>query len=277
MRHLKQQKIRTPYAARVCICIGITSTFQLRNSHHRSVSGFAENCTLVRISSLSAAIRFAGFAAEEDGGYGFGLHLFCQHVTRRSKVRSTQNRAFPWGTSDFSYRSLAPPPQTAPAPLGCGLVWVRGQGNGREFSRSRWRLCRLTDAASPLRGASLSAVKRGAYDGVPDAEYKRMLDAMTFISDLWRYPDSPPEAKTAYETNALSLLANAIGARLTGEPRRGNLEQMKLLFPGFAGGGLFFIRPKNVGSSGPSSAMRGGSSCCGSSLRQSTETQPWGK
>ena len=42
---------------------------QRRNFHHRSVSGFAENCTLVGISSLSAATRFAGLAAERDGGY----------------------------------------------------------------------------------------------------------------------------------------------------------------------------------------------------------------
>ena len=39
-------------------------TSQLRNSHHRSVSGFAENCAMVGISSLSATIRFAGFVAE---------------------------------------------------------------------------------------------------------------------------------------------------------------------------------------------------------------------
>ena len=44
---------------------------QFRNSRHRSVFGFAENCALAGISSLSAAIRFAGFAAEEDGGAGF--------------------------------------------------------------------------------------------------------------------------------------------------------------------------------------------------------------
>ncbi|MEY8387190.1 hypothetical protein AALC17_07805, partial [Oscillospiraceae bacterium 38-13] len=40
---------------------------QLRNSRHRSVSGFAENCTMAGISSLSAATRFAGLAAEGDG------------------------------------------------------------------------------------------------------------------------------------------------------------------------------------------------------------------
>ena len=41
---------------------------QLRNFHHRSVSGFAENCTLAGISSLSTATRFAGLAAEGERG-----------------------------------------------------------------------------------------------------------------------------------------------------------------------------------------------------------------
>ena len=46
---------------------------QLRNSHHRSVSGFAENCTLVGISSLSTATRFAGLAAEGERGNARGV------------------------------------------------------------------------------------------------------------------------------------------------------------------------------------------------------------
>ena len=37
---------------------------QLRNSHHRSVSGFAENCTLVGISSPSTADHVVGSAVE---------------------------------------------------------------------------------------------------------------------------------------------------------------------------------------------------------------------
>lgn len=57
-----------------------------------------------------------------------------------------------------------------------------------------------------------NAVKHGAYDDVPDAEYKRMLDTMTFISELWRYPDDPGEAPQKSEMNALMLLANAIEA-----------------------------------------------------------------
>jgi len=37
---------------------------------HRSVSGFAENSSLLGIPSLSTADRFAGFAVEGDGGRG---------------------------------------------------------------------------------------------------------------------------------------------------------------------------------------------------------------
>ncbi|WP_312265278.1 hypothetical protein, partial [Oscillibacter sp.] len=48
--------------------IDFAALVQLRNSHHRSVSGFAENCTLVGISSLSTATRFAGLAAEKRRG-----------------------------------------------------------------------------------------------------------------------------------------------------------------------------------------------------------------
>ena len=41
---------------------------QLRNSRRCSVSGSAGNCAVAGISSLSAATRFAGLAAEGDGG-----------------------------------------------------------------------------------------------------------------------------------------------------------------------------------------------------------------
>ncbi len=40
MRHLKQQKIRTPYAARVCICIGITSTFHRESLEPQRLQAF---------------------------------------------------------------------------------------------------------------------------------------------------------------------------------------------------------------------------------------------
>ena len=62
---------------------------QLRNSYHRSVSGFTENCTLVGISSLSAPTRFAGLGADQV------------------KVKGI--------------RAAAPPFQAANAALVCGL------------------------------------------------------------------------------------------------------------------------------------------------------------
>ena len=64
---------------------------QLRNSHHRSVSGFAENCTLVGISSLSTATRFAGLAAEGERGNARGgeksiLPTYCKVGKFRKKL-----------------------------------------------------------------------------------------------------------------------------------------------------------------------------------------------
>ena len=60
------------YASRLFRGIFFVKNRQLRNSHHRSVSGFAENGTVVGISSLSDPIRFAGFGSEGDGGCGLG-------------------------------------------------------------------------------------------------------------------------------------------------------------------------------------------------------------
>ena len=104
--------------------------------HHRSVSGFAENCAMLGISSLSAATRSAGLAAEGDGG----------------------------ATPPLRFRLAA---KTA-------LWW--------EFLRSRWRLCRLTDTASPLRGlrfplrlASLDSRRRGT----GDAEWSARKTSLT--------------------------------------------------------------------------------------------------
>ena len=55
---------------------------QLRNSHHRSVSGFAENCAMVGISSLSAPIRLAGFGAEGRRGGGLGAVSFLSRIDK---------------------------------------------------------------------------------------------------------------------------------------------------------------------------------------------------
>ena len=91
------------YATRTVKCIFFVNTRQLRNSHHRSVSGFAENCTLVGISSLSTATRFAGLAAEGERGNARGrkndfdhlLHVGASYISLAptfSKVRARSLR-----------------------------------------------------------------------------------------------------------------------------------------------------------------------------------------
>ena len=96
-----------------------------------------------------------------------------------------------------------------------GLASVGFHGlDGTESVTSIKDALRLLKIRNPAVNFA-NAVKHGAYNDEPDAEYKRMLDTITFISELWRYPDSPAEAKTAYEMNALMLLANAIEALST--------------------------------------------------------------
>ena len=93
-----------------------------------------------------------------------------------------------------------------------GLANVRFEGlDGTEDVASMKQALSLLKIRNPVIPFA-DAVKSGAYDHVPDAEYKRMLDTMTFISELWRYPDEPGEAPAKYEMNVLMLLANAIKA-----------------------------------------------------------------
>ena len=100
---------------------------QLRNSHHRSVSGFAENCAMMGISSLSARIRFAGFRAEKDGGRGSWLASFLSTAPRRSKLHIACSGFF---QKSERARFAAPPFQTGPASpgsdlaLGAGLIAI---------------------------------------------------------------------------------------------------------------------------------------------------------
>ena len=57
-------------------------THQLRNSQHRSVSRLrAENCAMLGISSLSAATRFAGLAAEMRRGMRVRAHPFLSVIS----------------------------------------------------------------------------------------------------------------------------------------------------------------------------------------------------
>ena len=67
---------------------------QLRNSHHRSVSGFAENCTLVGISSLSTATRFAGLAAEGERGNARGRKIDFNRLLQEKPLNRTVWRFF---------------------------------------------------------------------------------------------------------------------------------------------------------------------------------------
>lgn len=93
-----------------------------------------------------------------------------------------------------------------------GLANVEFHGlDGTESVTSIKDALRLFKIRNPAVNFA-EAVKHGAYNDVPDAEYKRMLDTMTFISELWRYPDEPGEAPAKYEMNVLMLLANAIKA-----------------------------------------------------------------
>ena len=72
-----------------------------------------------------------------------------------------------------------------------GLANVRFEGlDGTEDVASMKQALSLLKIRNPVIPFA-DAVKSGAYDHVPDAEYKRMLDTMTFISELWRYPDEP--------------------------------------------------------------------------------------
>ena len=56
------------------------------------------------------------------------------------------------------------------------------------------------------------AVHDGAYNRIPDAEYKRMLDTVKYISTLWHHADDPANTSPQYEMNPLVLLANALEA-----------------------------------------------------------------
>ena len=63
-----------------------------------------------------------------------------------------------------------------------GLANVRFEGlDGTEDVASMKQALSLLKIRNPVIPFA-DAVKSGAYDHVPDAEYKRMLDTMTFIS-----------------------------------------------------------------------------------------------
>ena len=108
---------------------------------------------------------------------------------------------------------------------GCANIRFEGL-DGTEDVASMKQALSLLKIRNPVIPFA-DAVKSGAYDHVPDAEYKRMLDTMTFISELWRYPDEPGEAPQKSEMNALALLVNTIEAlsQLNAQYQMENLEE----------------------------------------------------
>lgn len=56
----------------------------------------------------------------------------------------------------------------------------------------------------------VKTLNNGKFHGMSDEEYDRLFDTVKFISELFRYPDDPPDAKLHPQMNALTLLANAI-------------------------------------------------------------------
>ena len=111
---------------------------QLRNSHRRSVSGSAENCTMVGISSLSAATRSAGLAAERGRECGLGLHLFCQ----KGPVSPTNeiSAELPHFGAGFLCQKMVPPP---PVQWGSDGKSLRRCGLGQRVPESPvFRLCK---------------------------------------------------------------------------------------------------------------------------------------
>ncbi len=54
------------------------------------------------------------------------------------------------------------------------------------------------------------AVQRGKYSDLSDEEYDQRLASIRCLSDLFHFPDDPPDAKAQRQMNVLSLLANAI-------------------------------------------------------------------
>lgn len=93
-----------------------------------------------------------------------------------------------------------------------GLTNVRFDGlDGFERVTSVKEALGLLKIRNPAKTFSEAARSR-AYDDVPDAEYKRMLETIKYLSSMWCYMDDPGEAPQRSEMNALMLLANAIEA-----------------------------------------------------------------
>lgn len=93
-----------------------------------------------------------------------------------------------------------------------GLTRVRFDGlDGGERVTSVKEGLNLLKIRNPAKTFS-EAVRGGAYNDVPDEEYRRMLETIKYLSSMWCYMDEPGETPPKGKMNALMLLANAIEA-----------------------------------------------------------------
>ena len=58
--------------------------------------------------------------------------------------------------------------------------------------------------------AFVEAAKEGRFNDMSDEDYQGLLSTFKCISNLFRYPDDPADAKAQSKMNVLVLLANAI-------------------------------------------------------------------
>lgn len=90
------------------------------------------------------------------------------------------------------------------------LEHITFQGlSGSEFTGNVKSALELLKIENPAR-AFKDRVKSGEYDNMPDEEYNKILNAVEFVSFLWRYPDAREGESRQGEMNVLMLLANAI-------------------------------------------------------------------
>ena len=81
--------------------------------------------------------------------------------------------------------------------------------NGSEFSGNLKSALELLKIENPVIAFN-DKVKAGECDNMSDDEFAKLLNAMKFVSSLWRYPDAKEGEAENREMNVLMLLANVI-------------------------------------------------------------------
>ena len=81
--------------------------------------------------------------------------------------------------------------------------------SGQERAGNVKEALRVLQVDNPIV-AFREAVQRGKYSDLSDEEYDQRLASIRCVSDLFHFPDDPPDAKAQRQMNVLSLLANAI-------------------------------------------------------------------